>query len=87
MGGKGGEEGRGVGEREGRSGKGGPLNHSLPFKVKLLIKTVMGGAELEGVPKEASKFGPFLGGLRASGPEKAASLEQWLRRSKIGASG
>jgi hypothetical protein len=45
--------GREVGERVGRGGKGRVLNHSLPFKFKLFIKIVMGGAKFEKVPKDA----------------------------------
>jgi len=36
--------GRGATKRVGRGGKGIFLNHSFPFKVKLFIKIVMGGA-------------------------------------------
>ena len=45
--------GRGVGERVGISGKGRVFNHSLRFKVKFFIKTVMGGTEFEEVPEDA----------------------------------
>jgi hypothetical protein len=50
--------GRGVGERVGRGRKGRFLNHSFPFKVKLFIKIVMGGAEFGEVPEDARGASP-----------------------------
>jgi hypothetical protein len=50
--------GRGAGEMVGRGRKGIFLNHSFPFKVKLFIKIVMGGAEFQEVPEDSRGASP-----------------------------